>query len=63
MKNMYGKPKNKMVLFKRQWTLHAILLAGLVYLLIFAYIPMVGIIIAFKQYKLASGIVCSALPM
>lgn len=56
MRSMNNKPKSKVAQFKRQWTLHVILLIGLVYLLIFAYIPMVGIIIAFKQYKLASGI-------
>jgi putative aldouronate transport system permease protein len=31
-------------------------LLGIVYLLIFAYIPMVGLIIAFKDYKITSGI-------
>jgi len=56
MRSVNNKPKSKVAQFKRQWTLHVILLIGLVYLLIFAYIPMVGIIIAFKQYKLASGI-------
>ena len=56
MTNMKNKPKNKAVLLKRQWALHMILWAGLVYLLIFAYIPMVGIIIAFKEYKLSSGV-------
>lgn len=56
MRSVNNKPKSKVAQFKRQWTLHVILLIGLVYLLIFAYIPMAGIIIAFKQYKLASGI-------
>ena len=60
MTNMKNKPKNKAVLLKRQWALHMILWAGLVYLLIFAYIPMVGIIIAFKEYKLSSGVMDSS---
>lgn len=41
---------------KRQKALHIILLLGLVYLIIFSYLPMAGIIIAFKQYKLTTGI-------
>lgn len=43
-------------LFRRQAALQTILLLGLLYLLIFAYIPMVGIIISFKEYKLTSGL-------
>lgn len=46
----------KRFLFRRQLTLHIILLLGLVFLLIFSYIPMVGIIIAFKEFKLSSGV-------
>ena len=47
---------SKGIRFQRQWALHMILILGLIYLLIFAYIPMVGIIIAFKRYKLTSGV-------
>lgn len=41
---------------KKQRALQIILLLGLCYLIVFSYIPMVGIIIAFKEYKLTSGI-------
>jgi putative aldouronate transport system permease protein len=41
---------------RRQWMLQVILLIGFAYLIIFAYIPMVGIIIGFKSYKLSSGL-------
>lgn len=41
---------------RRQSSLQLILLIGLLYLIIFSYIPMVGIIISFKEYKLSSGL-------
>lgn len=41
---------------KKQVSLQIVLVLGLVYLLIFCYIPMMGIIIAFKEYKLSSGL-------
>jgi len=40
---------------KEQKYIQAFTLMGIIFLLIFAYIPMVGIIIAFKDYKLTSG--------
>ena len=55
MEGFQSKGK-KRFLFRRQLTLHIILLLGLVFLLIFSYIPMVGIIIAFKEFKLSSGV-------
>lgn len=52
------KEKKHSLLFKfrRQASLQTILLLGLVYLIIFSYIPMVGIIISFKEYKLTTGL-------
>ncbi len=41
---------------RRQWMLQVILLIGFAYLVIFAYIPMVGIIIGFKNFRLSSGL-------
>lgn len=40
---------------KEQKYLQIFTLLGIVFLIIFAYIPMVGIIIAFKDYKITSG--------
>lgn len=42
--------------FRQQKSLQVILLLGLLYLVIFAYVPMVGIIISFKEYKLTTGL-------
>ena len=42
--------------FRRQLSLQIILLLGLLFLIIFSYIPMVGIIISFKKYKLTTGL-------
>ena len=45
---------------KRIWPLYLLLLPGLIYILIFAYGPMYGAIIAFKDYKISKGIWGSA---
>jgi len=42
---------------KRQWMLQVIALLGIAFLAVFAYTPMVGIIIAFKKYRLSTGFV------
>lgn len=42
--------------FSRQIELQIFALAGVLYLLIFSVVPMFGIILAFKSYKLTSGI-------
>lgn len=41
---------------KRIWPLYILLLPALVYIITFAYGPMYGAIIAFKDYKIAKGI-------
>lgn len=42
------------------WTLTLMALPGVLMLLVFAYLPMIGLIIAFKDYKFAQGIWGSA---
>ncbi|MCR5032209.1 MAG: ABC transporter permease subunit [Lachnospiraceae bacterium] len=42
--------------FTRQWELQTVSLLGIGYLVLFSYIPMLGIILAFKSYKISSGI-------
>ena len=39
-----------------QWQIQVFALAGIIYLVIFSYLPMVGINIAFRSYKLTSGL-------
>lgn len=41
---------------KRIWPLYVLLIPALTYIIIFAYGPMYGAIIAFKDYKIAKGI-------
>lgn len=41
--------------FKKQLPLHGFVLAGLIFLLLFSLIPMVGVIIAFEDYDIKSG--------
>src|SRR5690606_5979583 len=52
------KPANSTVWkrFKRQRSLHAFVWLGIIFLLIFAYTPMFGILMAFKEYSIVSGI-------
>ena len=44
---------------KRRWPLYLLLLPALLYILIFAYGPMYGVLIAFKDYKASKGIMGS----
>lgn len=50
------KKKNGFKKFVRQRDLQIFALLGLSYLLLFCFVPMVGIIMAFKAYKVTSGV-------
>ncbi len=57
MKAPAAKKKNRVLLrLSRTWPLYMLLLPALVYILVFAYGPMYGAVIAFKDYKIAKGI-------
>ena len=43
----------------RSWQLYVLLLPALVWLILFAYYPMYGLIIAFKDFKIRAGILAS----
>lgn len=42
--------------FRRHWQLYLILLPGLLYFIVFKYVPMVNAVIAFKDYNVVAGI-------
>ena len=42
--------------FKRNWQLHMMIALPLAYIIIFAYLPMYGIQIAFRDYTIEEGI-------
>jgi ABC-type polysaccharide transport system permease subunit len=55
----YGKNRERIRLFnqvKARWQVYLLLVLPLVYLLIFSYGPMGGLVIAFKRYNFALGI-------
>lgn len=56
--------EHKRALLHRQmrmnWDVYLIALPGLLFLLVFSYLPMYGLVIAFKKYRVASGIWDSA---
>ncbi len=56
MKEKTGASKTMLQKFRSRLSLQIVLLLGLTYLIIFAYIPMTGIIISFKEYKLSTGL-------
>ena len=41
---------------KRHWMLLLMLMPALIYVIVFNYIPMTGIVLAFKKYQYAGGI-------
>lgn len=48
-------PKLKALKWKQTWQLHAMILPGIVFVLLFAYMPMVGITIAFQDFNPTKG--------
>lgn len=50
------KRKRKLKAYKEHWPLYLMMLPGLLYLLINNYVPMAGIVIAFKKLNFAKGI-------
>ena len=52
MKNKKDFTRN----LKREWPLHAMMLLPVIFLFVFQYIPLGGIVIAFQDYKPAKGI-------
>ncbi|MDG0791536.1 ABC transporter permease subunit [Cohnella ginsengisoli] len=44
------------IAFKKQLPFHVFVGLGILYLMVFSYIPMFGILIAFKNYRISSGI-------
>ena len=50
------KRKKTLSLMKKNWVLYIFLIPMLVYLIIFSYLPLYGIQIAFKNYKVTKGI-------
>lgn len=62
MKKEVASKGYKVPLFKnikRHWMLLAMLAPAVIYVLIFSYIPMSGIVLAFKKYQYAGGIYLS----
>jgi putative aldouronate transport system permease protein len=42
--------------FRRHWQLYLLLLPGLLYFVVFKYVPMINAVIAFKDYNVVAGI-------
>lgn len=55
MKAMKGRRLSWRRSFRRFWMLYLLLIPGLVYYIVFKYVPMVGVAIAFEKYKPFSG--------
>lgn len=51
-----GKGTSRLTLVRRNWDLYLLVLIPFTALIIFSYIPMGGIILAFKDYKVFTGI-------
>ena len=54
-----GNEKSKLVKALHCWQLYVLLLPALIWLAVFAYYPMYGLIIAFKDFKIREGILAS----
>lgn len=54
--NLTIKKKNRWAVFRDNFELSVMLVPGIIFFLIFSYIPMLGVIIAFKDYRNNLGI-------
>lgn len=52
----YENKHNFLYYIKQDWRLYVLLLLPMLYFLIFKYIPMYGLVIAFKDYNLFEGV-------
>lgn len=63
MKNVASSRQNKKIRniseFKKNWPLYLMLIPGIIYFIIFKYVPMLGSIIAFQDYSVFKGILGS----
>ena len=48
--------KKSWLYFRNNWQLYAFLLPSVVFIIVFAYIPMAGVVLAFKEYDFSLGI-------
>lgn len=55
-KKAYGNQRSLKKQIRARWQLYLLLLLPLAYIVIFAYIPMGGLVIAFKDYNIRKGI-------
>ena len=59
---MAGKSKSKTVkgsikdIFRRYWPAYVMIIPVLIWYILFAYLPMGGLVIAFKKYSVIGGI-------
>lgn len=51
-----AKPRSPREHFKRYWPYYVMMLPGIIYIVMFKYIPMMGSVIAFKDYSAYQGI-------
>ncbi|SFT24270.1 carbohydrate ABC transporter membrane protein 1, CUT1 family [Paenibacillus sp. BC26] len=51
--------KSKLVLFGRQWDLQLMVIPGLLFLFVFSYIPLYGLLTAFQDYDMFKGFFAS----
>ncbi|MGE8079850.1 ABC transporter permease [Peribacillus loiseleuriae] len=55
-KNLVLKKSTTLKKIKKHWQLHLLVLIPLIFLITFKYVPMAGIVIAFKDYSVVKGI-------
>lgn len=51
--------RRRIAAFKRQWPLYIFMLAPMAFFIIFKYLPMAGVVVAFKDYNIFKGVIGS----
>lgn len=48
--------RNSMAAFRRQWPLYVLMILPMLFFIIFKYVPMFGVLVAFKDYNMFKGV-------
>jgi putative aldouronate transport system permease protein len=55
-RSQFKPNRNGMTAFKRQWPLYLLMVIPMTYFIVFKYIPMAGVVVAFKDYNIFKGV-------
>ena len=56
----FSLPERVLTTLQRYWFVYLLMLPGLVWIVVFQYVPMYGLLVAFKDFNIVKGIARSS---